>query len=194
MQLTSELQLAFPVETVWAGFSDLRLVAECLPGASIVEELPDGRYRGKFTVKLGPLAASFGGELAIERQETEKVAVVKGKGTDAKSSTRANATMTYRLAPNAGGTRVEIVTDIQLAGALAQFSKAAVMEEVAAHLTAEFAHNFTQRLRAATLTSGAVPASAAQEPTPAAELNGLSLMLKIIWRRIRMLFGFRKKN
>lgn len=192
MEIRNSFELALPVETVWSGLSDVRLVAECLPGASIGEALPGGAHKGKLTVKLGPLVASFNGEISIERQEANNIAIVRGKGADAKSGTRVQATMTYAVKPAAapGRTRVEVASDISLAGALAQFGKAGVMQEVAAQLTAEFVRNFTARMAATAAMEeplGTQP-RAAQQARPR-ELNVLALALRIIWNRIKALFG-----
>ena len=44
---------------VWKKLADVSFVAECLPGASIVGVLGDDRYRGRMSVKVGPMAAAF---------------------------------------------------------------------------------------------------------------------------------------
>lgn len=192
MEIRNSFELALPVETVWSGFSDLRLVAACLPGASIGDVLPGGGYKGRLTVKVGPLVAAFNGELSIERQEASNTAIVRGKGADAKSGTRVQASMTYtvRRAAVPGRARVEVVSDITLAGALAQFGKAAVMQEVGAHLAAEFARNFAAHVAAA--GAAAEPLDKQQVTAEAArpsELNVLALVFRIIWNRVKALFG-----
>lgn len=219
MQINKTFELDLPVDIVWSGLSDIRLVAECLPGASIGEELPGGGFKGKLTVKLGPLAAAFNGEMSIERREAERVAVVRGKGADPRTNTRVQATMNYSVKPAADAQRSEVAidSDIALTGALAQFGKTGVMQEVAGHLTAEFARNFTARMAAAhpaaaasaseaaaTDAASAATASTAAAPTAAKttaqeaprrnELNVVSLMLKILWNRIRSLFGLSRNT
>lgn len=149
MELKKAFETAYPPEAVWRGLSDVRLVAGCLPGASIVEELGPDDYKGRLQVKVGPLAASFAGLISIERRPDERVAVVTGKGADAKSSSRVTAKMTYRVHPSTatpGAARVDIDSDISLAGALAQFGKAAVMQEIASRMTEEFVRRFEAQL------------------------------------------------
>lgn len=191
MELRNQFELALPLETVWTGLSDLRLVAECLPGAALGEPLPAGGYAGRLTVKLGPLVAAFNGELTIERDEAARVAVVRAKGADAKTATRVQAVMTYALgAPSSDRTRVEVISDFTLSGALAQFGKAGVMQEVAGQLAAEFARNFAARVAgadAALKPAGAQP-DTGQEARPA-QLNVVALALRIVWNRIKALFG-----
>jgi carbon monoxide dehydrogenase subunit G len=149
MELNKTFEMAHAPDTVWHGLSDVRLVASCLPGASIVEEISADQYKGKLAIKVGPLAASFDGLIAIERKPEEKIAIVTGKGADAKSSSRVTARMTYQVRPSEatpGGSQVDIHSDINLAGALAQFGKAAVMQEIANRMTNAFVQQFEAQL------------------------------------------------
>jgi carbon monoxide dehydrogenase subunit G len=169
MKIEKTFDINRPRDAVWNAFGDVHFVAACLPGASITEDLGGGNYKGKFALKLGPMAASFGGDVAIARKREEWTAIVSGKGADQRSSSRASGSMTYRLSGGEGGgaTRVEVVSEINLAGALAQFGKAGVIQEVAMRLTNEFVRNFEAKLEAAAAvgsgsdaTSGVTSASA----------------------------------
>src|SRR5690606_4845620 len=133
-----------PRDVVWRGMNDVHVVAQCLPGASIVEDIGDNRYKGRMLVKVGPMAATFDGQIAIESRPQEWTAVVSGRGADTRSSSRASGSMTYRLADGTtpGATRVDVVSNINLAGPLAQFGKSSVIQEVANRITAEFMRNF----------------------------------------------------
>ena len=147
MKIENQFTIEHSPTIVWAGLSDIYTVAECLPGASIADALPNNRYRGRFAVKLGPLAATFEGELEIQHDLNSQSATVSGKGTDTRSSSRAQASLHYQLVPtDAGHTQVSITTDLTLAGALAQFGKAAVIQQVANRITVEFVAAFEQRL------------------------------------------------
>jgi carbon monoxide dehydrogenase subunit G len=165
MELKKAFEMAYAPDAVWNGLCDVRLVAGCLPGASIVEELGPDDYKGRLQIKVGPLAASFAGLISIERRPAERIAVVTGKGADTKSSSRVTAKMTYRVQPSTaapGAARVEIDSDINLAGALAQFGKAAVMQEIANRMTDEFVRRFEAQLAQAQADDAAAAASVAE--------------------------------
>ncbi|TCT01735.1 CoxG family protein [Aquabacter spiritensis] len=176
MQIEQTFELPAPRPAVWAAMSDVRLVADCLPGAALLEELGEDRHKGSFKVKVGPLAATFVGEVEIARNPADWSAVVSGKGADARSASRVTGSMTYKLAQTDGGTRVHVVCTVNLAGALAQFGKAGIVQEIANRITAEFVRNFRDRLASAAPAaeaaprgeSPAVPQPAAPEP-PSAE-------------------------
>ena len=186
MELKKSFDTRFSPEQTWAGLSDIHLVATCLPGASITEQIGPDEYKGRLSVKVGPLAAGFDGLISIEREPAERVAIVTGKGADAKSSSRVSAKMRYQVTEGAnGGSHVDIVSDISLAGALAQFGKAAVMQEIANRMTNEFVRQFEARLEAqeqaappataevsdATAAGTAGAAADASQPAPAATVK-----------------------
>lgn len=174
MEIEKSFDLAYPPERVWDAFADVHFVAECLPGAAIVGELGANRYKGRFSVKLGPLAASFDGEVEIERKDAERAGMVAGKGVDSRSSSRASGTMRYRVAgaETPDRSRVDVVCELTFAGALAQFGKAGVVREVANRITAEFVKNFDARLAAMAPSPAATdspPSAATTSPQPAPE-------------------------
>jgi uncharacterized protein len=147
MKIEKQFEVSRSREAVWEAMGDAHLVSDCLPGASIVEDLGGGRFKGLFSIKLGPLAASFSGDMSIERNPDDWTAVVSGSGSDARSSSRASGSMTYKLsAKSATATHVDVTSEIKLAGALAQFGKAGVIQEVANRITAEFVRNFEAKL------------------------------------------------
>jgi carbon monoxide dehydrogenase subunit G len=185
MKIEKNFELQHPREFVWSRMNDVHFVAQCLPGASIVEDLGEHRYRGRLLVKVGPMAAAFDGEVTIESQPQKWTAVVSGKGADARSSSRATGGMTYRLieGSSAGSTRVDVVSDVNLAGPLAQFSKGTVMQEVSNRITAEFVRNFEQALSA---TSGEAQVDAVTSPSQ--PLDAGNLLWSIIRERFLALF------
>lgn len=208
MKIEKSFDINRPRDAVWDAFGDVHLVAACLPGASIAEDLGGGSYKANFALKLGPMAASFGGDVAIARKREEWTAIVSGKGADQRSGSRANGSMTYRLSGGEGGapTRVDVVSEINLAGALAQFGKAGVIQEVAARLTNEFVLNFEAMLRPAapaghgsdakygvTSASARAPdnADAAGKPGP---LNVGNLLWALLREKIVGLFARLKRK
>ena len=79
MKIEKSFELQHPRELVWSRMNDVYLVAKCLPGASIVEDLGEHRYKGRMSVKVGPMAAAFDGEVAIDIQPQVWTAIVSGK-------------------------------------------------------------------------------------------------------------------
>jgi carbon-monoxide dehydrogenase small subunit len=136
-----------PPANVWALFADIPAVTACLPGAELTEHDAHSA-KGKMTVKLGPIHAGFAGSAAIERNEAAKSGVIRGAGNDRGSGSRTKGEIAYRLTPEDGGrqTRVSLIVEYNLQGALAQFSRSSLAQELGHRLVGEFAANLNARL------------------------------------------------
>lgn len=168
-----------PPAEVWRIFGDVPGVAACLPGVTLTEHTPRSA-KGTMSVKLGPIVAAFGGSAVIERNEAEMRGVIRGAGNDKGTRSRTKGDVLYRLVPtdDAAGTKVDIAVEYNLQGALAQFSRSSLAEELGRRLVADFALNLNCRM------------TGSGEPAPAtANVNAGEMVWRLIWDRIRRLFG-----
>jgi carbon monoxide dehydrogenase subunit G len=184
MRQTFEVDAPPPV--VWAFFQDVPRVAPCMPGAELLEVADQDTFRGKLRVKVGPISAEFEGQAkVVERDETAHRGRVEANGVDKRGGSRGSATVTYELAPGDRGTRVQLVAEYRLQGAMAQFGRTGLIQEMSTRLTREFADCLQQRLEAAT--------SEQEERTVAGEVKGIRLFFVSLWsviaRFFRRLFG-----
>jgi carbon-monoxide dehydrogenase small subunit len=180
--LRQSFMVHHPRERVFAFFGRLDEVAACMPGAALTEAPREGHVRGRLRVKLGPIAADFGGEADIERDPTSHRGVIRGHGRDSRTSSTAIGEVSYVLVEERSGaaTRVDLEVGYALRGALAQFSRAGIVKDLAERLTTGFVKNVEARLRCADSSNGVAP--------PQAELDAGSLILSVIWARIRRFF------
>lgn len=180
-KVNASFDVPFGVDTVWSFMSDLKAVASCLPGAQIDSETPE-QVAGNIAIKFGPMSATFKGSATIERDAAQRVAILKGAGQDSVSQSRATGDVRYQLeALNATGTRVAVELLYTLQGPLAQFSRSGLVQEFVRRMVADFGKNVTQRL--------ARPADTA--PQQAKAINPVSVLLSMLWQKIKSLFGAR---
>lgn len=127
----------------WTFLMDIVSTVPCFPGAELVETLDADDYKGRVTVKLGPLALVFNGRLRIDdRDDTAHSATVRASWTEVKGRGNANTVTRFAMAEQNGGTRIELETDVQLAGQIAQYGRGTGMiADVSAQLIARFAEN-----------------------------------------------------
>lgn len=171
---------------VWALLLDLEQVAPCLPGAS-AEKIDATHYRTRMNVRLGPVNMTYQGELTIvEVDETAKRAVLAAKATELRGQGNANARAQVRFSPAPGGTQVEIVTDLQLAGRVAQMGRG-IVDDVSRHLLDTFIKRFSERF--ATSEAPEVPhIETGPAPAPAA-LSGIELAVSVVKARLQRLWS-----
>jgi uncharacterized protein len=161
MKMEQTFDVAAPLAQVWAALNDLERVAPCLPGAAITGHDEEGTYQGTFTVKLGPMTASYNGTIRIEDvDEAAHRATLKARGTDKRGQGGANATIVNTLSEHDGATRVEAVTDFTITGRLAQFGRGGIMEDVSNRLLRDFATCLSTRLAETPEPVDAIPSGA----------------------------------
>jgi carbon-monoxide dehydrogenase small subunit len=136
-----------PPATVWNAFADIPAIAACLPGATLAE-YDANAVKGKMSVKLGPIRASFDGSAVIEREDAALRGAIRGAGRDRGTGSRTKGEVTYRLEPEDDGrhTRVLLSVEYSLQGALAQFSRSGIAQDLGRRLVADFASNLNGRL------------------------------------------------
>src|ERR1700716_1002845 len=118
MKLEQSFDVGAPLEQVWNALIDVERVAPCLPGAQVTGRNEDGTYNGSFSVKIGPISASYTGKLHMESiDEAAHKATMRANGTDKRGQGGAKATIVSTLSPiDGGGTRVGVVTDYSITG------------------------------------------------------------------------------
>jgi uncharacterized protein len=192
MQISNAFEVPLPPQQAWAFLLDIRRIAPCMPGAELTEVVDESTYKGKVSVRLGPVALTFSGTAKFEETDHEQHrARVKAQGSDLKGRGGASAIVQFRLEPIADGTKVLIDTDLNLSGAVAQYGRASGMiQNVASQIIGQFA----TALRAEIAQSQATPAAAAaaQPATastgPAAKpIGGFSMLMRAIWASLRQM-------
>ena len=209
MQFENSFLVPVPPEQAWPLLLDVQRIAPCLPGAELTEVLDERHFRGRAKLKVGPVQLAFVGvaEL-VSRDDTRHEARLVAKGSEGKGRGNASATVDFALRPDGGATRVELKTDLQLVGAVAQYGRGAgLIKEIANQLIGQFADNLRRLIGDSTpapaeaevgqAAATAAPAPAARSPqtAPARDnaISGLSLfwaaMRAIVGRWLRGLFG-----
>jgi carbon-monoxide dehydrogenase small subunit len=169
--------IARPPDEVWAFFDDIAAVVSCLPGAALTGPTDGDRITGRMAVKLGPITTDFSGEARLTRDAARRRGTIAGSGRDRLTGSRAAADVDYQLHAADGGTRVEVTVRAMLAGALAQFGRSGIVDDLATRLTETFARNLERRLAGA-------PAEAA--PTP---LAAGAMLRSVLAARLRAIVG-----
>ena len=189
MQIRNQFEVPIPPAAAWSLLMNVPSTVTCFPGAELVETIDEDNYKGRVTVKLGPMTMVFLGNLRIEnRNEAARSAAVKANWTETKGRGNAITVTRFALREHGSGTAVEVETDVQLAGQVAQYGRGAGMiSEVSAQLVSKFAENLRASIQATPPTPGAVRADAEVRPRHT-EISGLRLLWNILLDRFKRLF------
>ncbi len=177
MKFTEVIEVDRNPAQVWELFCNVQELALCLPGAELTEDKGDGTYVGNVSAKLGPMSSNFVGECTIVSDNEKMTGSVKGKGMDRSGGSVGLVQVDYAIEGNSGGTRVTIDADVTLSGAVAQFGRTAIIQEMSTRLIAEFAACLEAKLAAESAEQA--------HSIHAAEVKGVSLFFSSLWATIK---------
>jgi carbon-monoxide dehydrogenase small subunit len=185
----STLRQSFSVDhrrdKVWAFFGHLGEITTCLPGTSLIGTPTDDHVEPRIRIKVGPIIAEFEGVADAVRDPSNYAGAIRGTARDTRSSSMTRGEIRYLLLEDKNGTatRVDVEVGYTLTGPLAQFGRSTIVQDIAERMTGTFARNLQQRLNQGDSGSGA-----AMQALPPAELNAGSVVLSVLWDRIRAFF------
>lgn len=171
MRLKTTVPIDAPPDRVFDFLTDVRRVGACMPGATLTEQ--DGEdFRGAMVVRVGPITASYDGRVRfLEMERDERRVVMKARAEERNGQGNAEARIASTVAPQGDGSLVEIETDLQIRGRIAQFGRAGI-ETVADRVIAELGRNVERALASGEDVTAAPAAEPAGTPEPeAAELD-----------------------
>jgi carbon monoxide dehydrogenase subunit G len=166
MEVTADkvFEVNAPVDQVWSLLSDPARVVVCVPGAQLTEIVDDQNFKGKISVKIGPVTSKFNGDAKFEKLDAEaKEMVLYGTGADTGGKGSANMTMTVKLSTKGDGTEVSSSMKLSITGKLAQFGSRMIVA-VNDKIFEQFAQSFKKTVE----SGGEEEAAPAAEPAPAA--------------------------
>ena len=198
MKFDNSFEVPLPPAKAWATLMDIESIAPCMPGAELTEIVDDKTFKGKVSVRLGPVALTFQGAASFEDVDnTAHKATVKAQGADAKGRGGANANVAFHLEPSDAGSTVKIHTDLQLSGSVAQYGRGAGMiQDLAGQIIGQFATNLSQKIEAEMPADAEAAANDAPTTAPVAapaQVGGMAF--RVMWNQIvrsfRSLFGMK---
>ena len=129
MRLENSFEVPASPEEAWALLMDVPRIIPCMPGATLDETVDDENWKATMAVKLGPISLSF--KTDVKREESDEAArraKLSARAREARGKGNASATIESSLTPQNGGTKVDIVTDLQLTGPVAHNGRGQVEE------------------------------------------------------------------
>jgi carbon monoxide dehydrogenase subunit G len=172
VQLSNAFEVDASPERTWSLLNDVPRVVPCMPGAELTRVVGENQWEATLHVKLGPISLQFLAEVTrAEVDEQARRIVLTAKAREVKNRGSAEARLQSTVAAGAPGAQVQIVTDLTLRGAVAQYGRG-VVPEIAGQLTKQFAACLQKQLEDETPLERAGP-----EP-----VRGFRLGVVALWR------------
>lgn len=191
IKLENSFSVAAGIEESWRIINDLPRIVPCMPGTELTEIVGDGSYRGNAKVKIGPLQLQFNGEARLYDVDPAAYTMkLRSRASDAKGRGNVATEMSFALAEDGERTRVDVLTDLSLSGAVAQYGRgAALIREVASEFTKEFAANLEKLVRSQAARPSAQAPAPLEAPRAAKPISAFGLLFAALRAMVLRWFG-----
>lgn len=141
MDLKGEYRLAAPRETVWALLNDPDVLRACIPGCQSLEMTGDNQMAATVVAKVGPVKATFTGEVRLENIVAPESYSIVGEGKGGIAGF-ASGGADVHLAEDAGETVLTYSVNAKVGGKIAQLG-ARLVDSTAKQMADQFFDRFS---------------------------------------------------
>ncbi len=166
MDMTGETLIPAPRETVWRALNDPEILRQSIPGCETIEKTSDTEFTAKVVAKVGPVRATFTGQVQLTDLDPPNGYRISGEGKGGPAGF-AKGGATVKLTDDGGGTKLSYTVDAQIGGKLAQIGSR-LIDATARSMAQDFFGRFSKLVApgdaaAAPASAGAAAADTAHE-------------------------------
>lgn len=142
MEMNGEERIAAPREQVWKALNDPDVLRQCIPGCQSLEKKSDTELTAVVKVKIGPVSASFNGDVKLENINAPKSYTISGEGKGGIAGF-AKGGADVALEEDGSDTLLSYAVKAQVGGKLAQMGSR-LIDSTSKKLAGQFFSNFNQ--------------------------------------------------
>jgi carbon monoxide dehydrogenase subunit G len=144
MEMTGRYQIPAPREKVWAALNDPVVLKACIPGCEALEKLSDTEMTATVKAKVGPVSATFKGNVTLSNLDPPNGYTITGEGKGGPAGfAKGGADVT--LADDDGVTLLTYTARAQVGGKLAQVG-ARLIDATAKQMADQFFAAFAEKV------------------------------------------------
>lgn len=140
MELRDEIRLAMPVQTVWDALNDPQVLQQAIPGCLSLEKVSETNFTAKVKVKIGPVSATFTGEVELHDLLPPQSYIISGSGKGGVAGA-AKGQAGVRLTQDGQDCLLSYDVTASVSGKIAQLGSR-LIESTAKKLSSQFFDNF----------------------------------------------------
>ncbi|MBS0272947.1 MAG: carbon monoxide dehydrogenase subunit G [Proteobacteria bacterium] len=141
---------------VWAALTDAEILKSCIPGCERVTKTDDTHFEATASLKIGPVKATFKGNVALENLDPPHRATLKGEGQGGVAGF-AKGEAEIALTPEDDETVLTYTAKANVGGKLAQIGQR-LIDGAAKQIADDFFARFAGAISAASAVGSAGPA------------------------------------
>ncbi len=153
MDMTGETLIPAPRDVVWRALNDPEILRQSIPGCETIDKLSDTEMAAKVVAKVGPVKATFTGQVQLTDLDPPNGYRISGEGKGGAAGF-AKGGATVKLTDADGGTLLSYTVDAQIGGKLAQIGSR-LIDATARSMAQDFFGRFSKLV-----APGGTPAAA----------------------------------
>ncbi|GAK44062.1 carbon monoxide dehydrogenase subunit G [Tepidicaulis marinus] len=167
MDMSGEVRIPAPRETVWDALNDPSILQQAIPGAETVEKTSDTEFEAAVKAKVGPVSAKFKGKVTLSDINAPAGYTISGEGSGGAAGF-AKGSAKVDLVEDGSDTIVKYEVHATVGGKLAQIGQR-LIDSTAKKMADEFFANLRNAVAGPVEADrpGAHPESDAVAPTDA---------------------------
>lgn len=146
MEMNGRFELSQPVPVVWELINNRGVLEKCIPGCEELTETDPGQYKARVKLKIGPVKATFHGDVRMVDVVELKSFRLTGEGQGGVAG-MASGYADVLLAEMSEGTVLTYTASAKVAGKIAQLGSR-LIDSTAKKLSAKFFENFEKEAEA----------------------------------------------
>ena len=155
MEFTGRYLIPAPPEAVWAALNDAEILKGCIPGCERMEKTDATHFQATATLKIGPVKATFKGNVALENLDPPRCATLKGEGQGGVAGF-AKGEAEIVLTPEGDATALTYAAKANIGGKLAQIGQR-LIDGAARQIADDFFKRFSDAVSAGVIGSAGPP-------------------------------------
>ncbi len=146
MKMSGSQVIDVPRLAVWKGLNDPKILQQCIPGCSAIEASSPTAMKATVVVKVGPVKASFAGEVTLSDLKPPESYRISGKGQGGFAGFAEGGATVKLVAISATQTQMDYTVDAQIGGKLAMLGSR-LIDATAQSLAGQFFTKFANLIK-----------------------------------------------
>lgn len=143
MDLSDEVVIDAPRDTVYAALNDIEILKQCIPGCEELTRISENELEAKVVLKIGPVKARFAGTVTLDQSGAPERFTLAGEGNGgAAGFAKGRAEVTLEE-ETPGRTTLRYAAHAEIGGKLAQLGSRLV-QSTAKKLSGKFFASFAE--------------------------------------------------
>lgn len=146
--IEGEERIAAPVDKVWQALNDPAVLKECIPGCQSLEKKSDTELAATVVLKIGPIKATFAGEVTLKNLNPPHSYTIEGEGKGGIAGFAKGGADVTLTSDGADATLLKYATNADVGGKIAQLGSR-LIASTSKKLAGEFFSTFNQKVSGA---------------------------------------------